>query len=223
MPTGKITAIAIQAQDSRRVNIFVDDEFAIGIGLATLAAEGLYVGQPLDEAAWARLEAAGQADKAMLAALRLLDARPRSAAELRQRLRRKEFPPAVAEQAVARLAELGLVDDAAFTRMLIESRQNARPRGQLAIRDELRRKGVSREVIDAAISETDDAEAEQARAMAVARTALRRYADAPDRLSFQRRLGGLLQRRGFSLNLIRPILGTLWAELQARREDDEAE
>ena len=56
--------------------------------------------------------------------------------------------------------------------------------------------------------------------MAVARNALRRYADAPDRLSFQRRLGGLLQRRGFSLNLIRPILGTLWEELRAQRSED---
>lgn len=221
MPTGKITAISAQAHDSQRVNIFVDGEFAIGVGLATLAAEGLYVGMPLDEAGWARLEAAGQAEKAMLAAMRLLDARPRSAAELRQRLRRKEFPPEVAEQAVARLAELGLVDDAAFTRTLIESRQSFRPRGSIAIRDELRRKGVSRDVIDAAIAETKDDAAEAERAMAVARKALGRYADSPDRLTFQRRLGGLLQRRGFGLDLIRPILGTLWAELHARRDDED--
>jgi len=220
MPTGKITAIAVQAQSSQRVNIFVDGEFALGISLSTLAAEGLFVGQALDEAGWARLEVAAQAEQAMRAAMRLIDARPRSAAELRQRLRRKEFPPEVAEQAVARLSELGLVDDAAFTRMLIESRQNFRPRGQLAIRDELRRKGVSRDVVDSALADADDPEAEQERAMAVARNALRRYADAPDRPTFQRRLGGLLQRRGFSLNLIRPILGTLWEELRTQRSED---
>ena len=220
MPTGKITAIVAQAQSSQRVNIFVDGEFALGISLSTLAAEGLFVGQALDEAGWARLEVAAQAEQAMRAAMRLIDARPRSAAELRQRLRRKEFPPEVAEQAVARLSELGLVDDAAFSRMLIESRQSFRLRGQIAIRDELRRKGVSRDVVDSALAEADDPEAEQERAMAVARNALRRYADAPDRLSFQRRLGGLLQRRGFSLNLIRPILGTLWEELRAQRSED---
>jgi len=220
MPTGKITAIVAQAQSSQRVNIFVDGEFALGISLSTLAAEGLFVGQALDEAGWARLEVAAQAEQAMRAAMRLIDARPRSAAELRQRLRRKEFPPEVAEQAVARLGELGLVDDAAFSRMLIESRQSFRLRGQIAIRDELRRKGVSRDVVDSALADADDPEAEQERAMAVARNALRRYADAPDRLTFQRRLGGLLQRRGFSLNLIRPILGTLWEELRARRSED---
>jgi regulatory protein len=217
MPTGKITSIAAQAHDTQRVNIFIDGEFAIGIGLATLAAERLFVGQAIDEAAWARLEAAGQAEKALLAAMRLLDVRPRAAAELRQRLRRKEYPPEAIEGALARLAELGLVDDAAFSRTLIENRQSFRQRGRLAIRDELRRKGVQRDVIDAALEEhAEPPEVEQERAIEVARAALRRYADAPDRLTFQRRLGGFLQRRGFSLETIRPILDILWRERQAR-------
>lgn len=216
MPTGKITAIAAQAHDSQRVNIFIDGQFAIGISLATLAAEGLYVGQPIDEELWARLEAAGRAEKAMLAAMRLLDARPRSSAELRQRLRRKEFEPEVIERAIARLAELGLVDDAAFSRYWVESRQAFRPRGQLALRDELRRKGVARELIDATLAEAEEhPEAEDERAMALARGALRRYANAPDRNSFQRRLGAFLQRRGFTLETIRPIVDILWRELQA--------
>jgi regulatory protein len=217
MPTGTITAIAAQAHDSQRVNIFIDGQFAIGVSLATLAAEGLFVGLPIDEELWARLEAAGRAEKAMLAAMRLIDARPRSSAELRLRLRRKEYEPEVIERALARLAELGLVDDAAFSRYWVESRQSFRPRGQLALRDELRRKGVAREEIDAALAESDDGpEAEQERAMALARGALRRYADAPDRHSFQRRLGGFLQRRGFTLATIRPIIDILWRELQTK-------
>ena len=77
--------------------------------------------------------------------------------------------------------------------------------------------------IDAAIEavgrergEDDPAEAEQERAMALARGALRRYAAAPDKYSFQRRLGGFLQRRGFTLETIRPIVDILWRELQAQ-------
>jgi regulatory protein len=221
MPTGTITAITAQAHDSQRVNIFIDGQFAIGVGLATLAAERLFVGMAVDEGGWARLETAGQAEKAMLAAMRLLDARPRTAAELRQRLRRKEFPPEAVEGAIARLTELGLVDDAAFSRYLIENRQTFRPRGRLAIRDELRRKGVGRDVIEAALEEAAEApEVEQERAMTVARGALRRYADAPDRASFQRRLGGFLQRRGFALDTIRPILDILWREQRSATSDE---
>lgn len=221
MPTGTITAIAAQAHDSQRVNLFIDGEFALGISLATLAREGLFVGQPIDEAAWARLEAAAQADKALLAAMRLLDARPRATAEVRLRLRRKEFPPAAVDAAVERLTDLGLLDDAAFSRYLVESRQGARPRGLNALRDELRRKGVGRETINAALADTvADPSGEEARAEQVARAALRRYADAPDRLTFQRRLGGMLQRRGFALSVIRPLLATLWHELRADPPDE---
>lgn len=54
----------------------------------------------------------------------------------------------------------------------------------------------------------------------MARAALRRYADSPDRATFQRRLGGLLQRRGFSLDVIRPILAILWSELRADQGRD---
>jgi regulatory protein len=217
MPTGTITAIAAQAHDSQRVNIFVDGDFALGVSIATLAREGLFVGLQLDEAAWARLEAAALAEKAMLAAARLLDARPRSTAEVRLRLRRKEFPPEVIEQAVERLVDLGLLDDAAFSRYWVDNRQSFRPRGRLALRDELRRKGVDRSTIEQAIADADaegEPDAEAARAEQVARNALRRYADSPDRATFQRRLGGLLQRRGFSLDVIRPILVILWGELQ---------
>lgn len=213
MPAGTITALSAQAHDSQRVNVFIDGQFALGISLATLAREGLFVGQQLDAAAWARLEAAAQSERAMHAALRLLDARPRSTAEVRLRLQRKAFSPQAIEQAISRLSELGLLDDAAFSRYLIENRQSFRPRGVRALRDELRRKGVERTTIETAIAayagdETDEA----ARALAIARAALHRYTGSPDRATFQRRLGGFLQRRGFQLDTIRPILAILWEE-----------
>ncbi|MEI8166524.1 MAG: RecX family transcriptional regulator [Chloroflexales bacterium] len=210
MPPGKITSIAAQAHDSQRVNLFIDGQFAIGLSLATLAQERLYIGQELDELAWLRVEAAAEAERAMSAAARLLDARPRSSAEVRQRLRRKDFTPAAIEQALERLSALGLLDDAVFSRYWVENRQSFRPRGANALRDELRRKGVARDTIAEALAATDaDPEGEAARAEAVARSALRRYAASPDRSTFQRRLGGLLQRRGFSLHTIRPILAIL--------------
>jgi regulatory protein len=46
----------------------------------------------------------------------------------------------------------------------------------------------------------------------VARKALHKYASAPDRATFQRKLGGYLQRRGFSFETMKPILAELWEE-----------
>ncbi|EFO81086.1 regulatory protein RecX [Oscillochloris trichoides DG-6] len=216
MPTGTITALRAQAHDSQRVNLFIDDEFVLGISLNTLAREGLAVGMVVDAATWERLEATEQADRALQRAIRLLEQRPRSEAELRQRLQRLDFRSDAITYALDRLRDLGLLDDAAFSRTWIENRRTFRPRGSLALRDELRRKGVARDLIDAALADADgedeDAAAAQEieRARDMAQRAMHRYANTPDWPTFQRRMGGYLQRRGFSFDTIRPILKELW-------------
>jgi regulatory protein len=223
MPTGTITALKAQINDSQRVNVFIDGAFAIGVSLKTLADEGLYVGKTLDAPAWERLDATEQASKALQSAVRLIEARPRSVAEVRQRLQQKGFVPAAIDFALERLTELGMLDDAAFSRLWVENRRTFRPRGTMALRAELRQKGVSSATIAAILAEADDgADAERDRAFHLARNALHRYADAPDRATFTRRLGGFLQRRGFTLDVIRPLINQFWAELQQPSSDDAA-
>lgn len=220
MPTGTISAIKAQLNDSQRVSLFIDDVFALGVSLTTLADERLYVGQVIDEETWARLEATEQADKALHAALRLLEFRPRSVAEIRLALRRKQYPAEAIDHAVARLLDLGLLDDARFSQTLVENRRALQSRGTLALRDELRRKGIDRTTIEATLAaEEPDGEAERERALSLARSVAHKYAGAPDRASFQRRLGGFLQRRGFRVDTIRPILAMLWAERRAEIDE----
>lgn len=220
MPAGTITALRTQANDSQRVNVFVDGAFAIGVSLNTIAKEGLYIGKALSAEDYARVEKAEGVDKALQAALRFLEQRPRSIAEVRERLRRKDLAPDIIEAVVARLKALELVDDGAFARFWVENRQASRPRGASALRDELRRKGVDRAVVDAVLDDelTGD---EATRALALARTVVRKYAGAPDRATFARRIGGYLQRRGFGFDTIRPIVDQLWAELARPSEDAE--
>lgn len=214
MPTGTITALRTQAHDNQRVNVFVNDAFAIGVSLNTITREGLYVGKVLDAAAWARLEEAECADKAVTAALQYLTARPRSTAEVRERLQRKQFPPEAVEAALTRLQERGLIDDTAFSRFWVENRQACRPRGVQALRSELYRKGIDRTIIDATLNDTDLTGDEYEQALTLARATLRKYAGAPNYATFQRRLGGYLQRRGFGFDTISSILDLLWQEVQ---------
>jgi regulatory protein len=221
MPAGTITALRAQAKDPQRVNAFVNGEFAIGVSLNTVSKEGLYVGKQLSEEDYARLERAEGYDKAFQAALRLLEARPRSVAEIRDRLRRKEFGDEAITAATGRLAELGMLDDDAFARFWVENRQAFRPRGAGALRDELRRKGVDRAVVETLLRDEALTGDEAGRAMMIARGALRKYAATQDRKTFQRRMGGYLQRRGFGFDIIGPIIDTLWAELKDTNDEED--
>jgi regulatory protein len=224
MPAGKITALRAQAKDPQRVNVFIEGEFAIGVGLTTITKTGLHVGKQLSAEEFAKLEQIESGDKAYLAALRFLEARPRSIAEVRARLGRKDYAPEAIDAAIARLAELELLDDAAFARYWVENRQANRPRGASALRDELRRKGIDADVTAEVLNDDSLTSDQAASAWGLARGALHKYAGSHDRHAFTRRMGSYLQRRGYPFEVIRPIVDQLWAEVseaaEAESEDD---
>ena len=95
-------------------------------------------------------------DVVLAAALRFLEVRSRSISEVRRRLRMAGYPVELIEGSIERLLELGFLDDAAFARAWVESRDRARPRGERALRLELQQKGVAREVTDAALEDRRD-------------------------------------------------------------------
>ncbi|MFQ3632470.1 regulatory protein RecX [Roseiflexus sp.] len=211
MPEGTITALRAQEHDAQRVNVYIDHTFAFGVSLATVAREQLYVGMHLDAATCARIEVAESVERATQIAVRAIESRPRSVAEIRDRLQRKGFAPETIDAAVERLHASGLLDDAAFARFWVENRQMCRPRARHALANELQRKGVNAELVASTLDAmlTSD---EAARAETLARAAAQRYAAVADYQTFLRRLGGYLQRRGFSAATILPIVERLWRE-----------
>lgn len=215
MPAGTITSLQIQDRDKERINLFIDEQFALGISIRTLESQSLYKGKVLDDHAWAQLLEAEQLDKAYNAALHFLAARPRSAREIRDRLRRKDYPDDHIDAALERLERLRLVDDRAFARWWIENRQANRPRGNRALQAELQQKGVDRTIISELLDELTEPDDEREAALEAARRVVRRYASAPDKWAFSRKLSAFLQRRGFGFDAIKPVVDELWVELHA--------
>lgn len=83
----------------------------------------------------------------MEAAAQLLATRSRSVAETRSRLRHLGYPEPLIEEVLTRLLAMGYLDDVAFGRAWVESRDRSRPRGESALRQELRRKGLDDAVV----------------------------------------------------------------------------
>jgi len=206
----RITALERQKKNPRRVNVYLDGHFALGLD-GVLAAE-LRIGQALTAEDGARLRARDTVERARALALEFLARRPRSEAEVRQRLREKGFEPAAIDEVLARLCELNLVDDAAFARFWVENRASFRPRGARGLRYELRQKGVPAEVIDQVLDTMPWDE--DALAYQVARPQAERLLAAPIApREFQRKLGDLLRRRGFEYETIQEVVDRLWREL----------
>ncbi|HEY57043.1 MAG TPA: hypothetical protein G4O04_00560 [Anaerolineae bacterium] len=199
----KITALKAQKRNPQRVNVYLDGEFAFG--LARIVAAWLHVGQELSEAKIAELLRADAAEQAYQKAWRYLSYRPRSEAEVRTYLARRGVEPALIESVLARLRDLGLVDDEAFARAWVENRGTFRPRGRRALQAELRQKGISPDLVERALAEVD----EEQLALQAGLKALRRYARL-EWPAFRQKMGAYLARRGFDYETIRAILPQLW-------------
>ncbi len=202
---GKITALTRQKRNPDRVNVYLDDEFAFG--LAAIAAVSLRVGQTLSSAEIERLKGTDLEEKAKNVAIGYIEYRPRSIAETRQHLQKKEYPDDVIERVVQRLADVELLNDVAFARYWVEQRETFKPRSKMALQMELRKKGIDRALIETAVAEVD----ELAAASQAAHAKARRWHSLP-KLEFRKKLGGFLQRRGFSYDIIREVTEALWEE-----------
>ncbi|MCY4454832.1 MAG: RecX family transcriptional regulator [Chloroflexi bacterium] len=142
--------------------------------------------------------------------LALIAQRPRTDADLRDRLADR-FDEAAVEAAVARLAELGYVDDAAWAAGYV-ARTRSTERSARMLRTELREHGVEAETAAEALLVHDDDAAALAAAQRLARSRRGRPPDARDR-----RLHAALARRGFARDTIERALSRLQEEAAATR------
>ena len=207
---GTITALVAQKKNPDRVNVYLDGKFAFG--LAAIEAVRLRRGQALTDADIERLQAADDVEKAREKALRFLGNRPRSEWEVRQNLLKAGYGDATIDRVLERLRSVALVDDAAFAKYWIDNRTQFKPRGEVALRQELRRKGVDREVIDAVLEEGGHADDQAAIQAALAKAD--RYRQLP-RPEFAQKLGAYLARRGFDYETVREAVQAAWQAVHA--------
>lgn len=137
----------------------------------------------------------------MNAAALFLAARPRSVDETRRRLVHLGYPNELVERVLGRLIEMDYLDDAAFARAWVESRDRAHPRGETALRRELALKGVARDVVDKLLAERVDGTAAGDPNRTAAEALLERRRSAfqrePDLMRRRQKAYALLARNGF--------------------------
>lgn len=212
MQAGVITALEVQKRNRKRVNVYLDGEYAFSLPL--IEAARLRKGQQLTEADIAALKGEDAVNKAVDRALRFLAYRPRSVVEVRKNLAQHDVPESVIEAAVSRLSAQGYLDDQAFVSYWVENRSTFNPLSPRALRYELKQKGVADAVINAALERVDAGDSAYRAALGKAQR-LR----GTSRKVFREKIAGQLQRRGFSFGIIRDTIQKLAHDLLA--EDPE--
>jgi regulatory protein len=200
-----ITRLAHRKSSPSRCAVYVDGKPALTCRVALVQRLGLAVGRQITSAQIEELRAAELRHRCLDAAVKLLSVRLHSRSELERKLQRKGWQPPLIAAALDELTRMGYVDDRRFAQIKAQSAAEYRHHGPHRAMRELLKSGVdpavARTVIEDVYEQRDSLAA--ARAMAQKQAPrLRRL----DRSVARRRLAGMLLRRGYDYDTIRPVL-----------------
>ena len=198
-----ITAVTPQKNASDRFSIFVDGEFVMGLGIDVVIEFGLAAGMPIDPDFLEQIRAKEEIVSAVNAAMHLLGYRARATGELRTRLRQKGFSPLAIDAAIEKLQGWKYLDDEDFAKNWVEQQATHRPRSRRVMAQDLRSKGIDKELVDETLASVESDELQGA--IRASRRKWETWQSLPPELR-NRRLSGFLARRGYGYDIVRQVI-----------------
>lgn len=210
----KITEISQQKNNKERFNLYVDDSFLCGISSSTIAKENLYKGMEIDERRMENILKSDLENRVFDRVAENLSKSPKTELQVKRYMSELLFKKSgkwfskdinieekeLKENVLNRLKEYNFLNDEAYARMFVESRIRNKPRGKMILINELRVKGISKEMAQRVCDELVDDEFSLLR-----RIYTKKYGDEPISYHDTKKIQ-FLQRKGFSWDLIQKIL-----------------
>jgi len=212
-----ITAIKPTQRDPNRATIRVDRKVVATLPMTLIEAMNLKAGDAWDAAIADDVTRAAKHDKAYRQAINRLNRRSHTAREMTRKLKKLEHDEATIEYVIAKLTDLGLINDRQLGEAGLREMQRQKPAGPKLMRAKLFQKGVDRAMIDELVENATDAESQREGAMSFAEKKLRSL-QRFDVATKRRRLYGALARRGFNADVINDVMEQLRDELTDNTE-----
>jgi regulatory protein len=200
-----ITRISEQKRRPDRRSVHLDGAFAFGCNLNVVAKFRLRAGMTLSEEQVRQIQLGEVKQECFDGAVKYLGSRLHSRSELRKKLARREYGDAVVDAVLEDLARLGYLDDERFAKTRALSAAQHKHHGRRRAFMELIRAGVKGDVADKALTDVYSEHDSTAVARQLAEKQLPRLKKL-DPIVARRRLVGMLQRRGFDYDSIKPVV-----------------
>lgn len=195
----RIEEIKRSERKKGRILVKLDSGDLLRVTEEELLRFGLRPGMALEEGVLEELKASAKASSAKAAAADMIGSRALSKSELQKRLVKKGTDETEARAAADWLVDIGAVDDAAYAAAVVRD-YGRRGYGPARVKEELRRRGVPRELWEEAMEELPDS-AEILDALIQKKF----RGELADPREIKRVSDGLL-RRGFSWSQVRAAL-----------------
>jgi regulatory protein len=177
----KITSIKQQVKNPERLSIFVDGKYEFSLSLDELVKYKLKNNQEFDKGDLKKFKKISEDGKLRMRSLEWLLNRPHSEREFRDYLYRKKAEPEQIDSLIGEFTDKGYLDNDKFAKWFTEL-QARRGKSDRAIRAELFKKGIGREIADEAVPENAGDEVVRLRSMIEKKRKLSRYKRDPQKL-----------------------------------------
>lgn len=200
----KISKIEAQKNNSLRVNIYIDHEYAMSCHLETLLKYNISEGAEADSVKLRALLEEDNYLKCKNYALRIIEKGPKSEAEMLDRLKKKGYDEDISLRTLEFLKEYSFVDDEKLTGSYI--RQRLKSEGTNKIKALLYRKGIPEDIVKSSLCLIDEKMEEET----ALNLACKKYnilvRTESDNKKLYKKIGDYLMRRGYSYDVCKRVL-----------------
>lgn len=182
-------------KDNKRVNIFLDGEFAFGIDLDNLVKFGIKIEKEFSQVEIDKIIHEAEFAKTYNKFLNFATLRPRSEKEFFDWLKRKKVPEIIHKKLFSKLKHLELVDDLKFAKWWISQRLEFKQKSKKELKYELRQKGIDSNIMDKVLSEIEINEEKIAKKLLLKR----KFKDKQKAFAY-------LARKGFNWETIKNVV-----------------
>lgn len=196
----------ITAKSGRKdkIHIYIDGEYLLTVDEIFWFSCGLVSGDEINEEELTAFEEAAGSRRAFNSALNSLDYRDHSEKEIRAKLLRKHDADYV-DEAVEKLIELDLVNDERYAENYARELFERKKFGKMRIKSELRVKGISADIANAAVEELFEEE-EPDNVQRIVDIIGKRYYNRMNDEVGRKKVFSALQRMGYSFSDIREAM-----------------
>lgn len=212
-----ITKIGRQKNNPERYNIYLNDEYAFAVDESTLIKFGLMKGKTLEQFDIDEIAYEDEIAKAFNKALHFLSFQMRSEYEVKKKLLDAGHGEAVVLEAIRKLENLGFLNDATYSKALLETKKRTMKKGPRAIRQDLKKKGIDQSLQDEVL-ETFTHEEQLDIAMQLAEKEVR-AGNRKTPTQVKQKIQDVLMRKGYSFSIVSDVL----ERIKLEREQDEWE
>lgn len=210
-----ITKIGRQKNNTERYNIYLNEQYAFAVDENTLIKYDLQKGKILEQLEIDEIQYDDEIAKAFNKGLNFLSYQMRSEFEVRTKLVAAGHGEAVVQEALHKLTKLGFLNDESYSKALLETRKRTAKKGPAAIRQDLTKKGIDKNLQQQVLA-TFELEEQVKIAMELAEKAVRTNSNKTP-VQIKQKIQDILLRKGYSYTVVTEILGQLTLE----REVDE--